>query len=258
MCLIVIDWRPNQHLLVSANRDEFHARPSAVMQRWPEAPHIIAGRDLQQGGSWLALSEHGRFAALTNIRAPQLDTPHKRSRGDWVIRAMNAPSWPNFIQQLHEEHGGYGSFNLLFGDQHQLFYCHNTPTFHYQALEAGYYTLSNAHLNSHWPKSVLAAQQLHQWQQRADRHITPVGILHRTHAFADKQLPNTGVPLLWERLLSAQHILNPQYGTRCSTGIALYADYTDVEEHTFQPNGEITQQFFAKIRRVNMPPNQDK
>ena len=261
MCLIVIDWRPQQHLLVSANRDEFHARPSAAMHYWDEHPHILAGRDLQQGGSWLALSTQGRFAALTNIRAPHLETQHKRSRGDWVIRAMNTPSWSAFIAQLQHEYADYGPFNLLFGDQQQLFYCHNTPAFHYQALDAGYYTLSNAHLNSHWPKSFLAAQQLHRWQQYTDTHTdthtdrqaTPVAILNRTHAFSDTQLPSTGVPILWERMLSAQHILNPQYGTRCSTGIALYPNYTDVDEYEYAANGEKTRQFSHRIAHVNKP-----
>lgn len=251
MCLIVIDWRPQQHLLVSANRDEFHARPSAAMDHWDEYPHIIAGRDLQQGGSWLAVSTEGRFAALTNIRAPHLTTSNKRSRGEWVIRAMNAQDWPSLLEALQQEHAAYGPFNLLFGDQQQLFYCRNTPRFHYQALSAGYYTLSNAHLNSPWPKSLLAAEQLHHWQQHANHHTTPVGILNRTQPFTDTQLPSTGVPMMWERLLSAQHIIHPQYGTRCSTGIALTANYTEVAEHQYAPNGEQTRQYLHRITHVN-------
>lgn len=255
MCLIVLDWRPNQHLLVSTNRDEFHARPSAAMHAWPEQPHIVAGRDWQQGGSWLALSTQGRFAALTNIRTPHSNSSPRQSRGDWVIRAMNAHSLPQLIEQLKQQHTAYGPFNLLFGDHQHLFYCHNTPTFQYQALRAGYYTLSNAHLNSAWPKSVLAAQQLHQWKHTPHRTATPVALLNRQQPFADNRLPKTGVPVTWERMLSAQHIINPQYGTRCSTGIALYPGYTDVEERQYDPNGQQTGRFVQRILHVNKSPN---
>ncbi|WP_419812230.1 NRDE family protein [Bacterioplanoides sp.] len=239
MCLIAFDWQAEkQQLVLVANRDEFYQRPSQALHPWPEYPALYAGKDLQQGGTWLGVTQQRRFAALTNIRAPGHDPEQPLSRGnlvlDFLTSELNAETW---LQQLASTAQRYGLYNLICFDGTNLWYSHNHPEFHYQKLSSGLYGLSNAHLNTPWPKTELAKQQLAAWQHQTAEPV-PADLLNRRLPFADEQLPQTGVPLAWEQLLSSQFILSPQYGTRCSTSLHITSQQLIINEILWQDSGE--------------------
>ena len=161
MCLIVFAWRPGHALplIVAANRDEFYARPTQPLAAWEDAPGVHAGRDLEAGGTWLGVGPQGRFAALTNIRDPgQAQGP--RSRGELVAAFLQGELGVEaYLDQVTSRSGQYSGFNLLVGDGQQLGYLHAreaTP----RLLKAGVYGLSNAGLDTPWPKLVKARDGL--------------------------------------------------------------------------------------------------
>ena len=124
MCLIVLAWRPGhaQPLLLAANRDEFYERPSQPLAEWPDVPGVIAGRDLQAGGTWLGVGPGRRFAALTNIRDPG-QAQGSRSRGELPVAFLaGSHSVEDFLHHLHEQRRHYSGFNLLLGDSQQLWH----------------------------------------------------------------------------------------------------------------------------------------
>ncbi|WP_084644774.1 NRDE family protein [Oceanobacter kriegii] len=254
MCLIVLDWQPTQAdwLLLVANRDEFHARPTAAMAPWPDQPHILAGRDLQQGGSWLGINRSERFAALTNVRdghaGPEVD---KRSRGELVCDYLNSDATPQqFAEQLHASADRYGRFNLLVGNRHTLWYICNWPHFTARPVAPGLQVLSNAHLNSDWPKARQALNQL--WQQRQQGTRSPSQLLNHVlsdpRRWPDSHLPDTGVPLAWEQLLSAQKIISPEYGTRCSTVVQGSDDGVALCEQSWNSDGSVAESQHWQLR----------
>src|SRR5580700_5781208 len=103
MCLVLVVWRmhPTYPCLVAANRDEFHARPTARAEWWPDCPPILAGRDLSAGGTWLGVTRTGRFAALTNYRDPEQRRPGTPSRGTLVTSIlMSVDSIDQSLEQL--------------------------------------------------------------------------------------------------------------------------------------------------------------
>ncbi|MCC6135821.1 MAG: NRDE family protein [Gammaproteobacteria bacterium] len=221
MCLILIAYRcyPGIALLVAANRDEFHDRPTAPLAFWDDAPQVLAGRDLQHGGTWLGVTQSGRFAALTNYRDPRQVRPDAPSRGQLVSAYLQgAEPALDYLARLATQSSAYNGFNLLLGDAAGLHYYSNRGAAP-QTLSPGWYGLSNHLLNTPWPKlqrglalaqDVLARQPdpvPDDWLQAlADRVPVP-----------DADLPNTGVPLEWERWLSPIFIDAPGYGTRSST-----------------------------------------
>lgn len=238
MCLIVLAWRPGhaQPLLVAANRDEFYARPSQPLAEWPDAPGVFAGRDLQAGGTWLGVGPNGRFAALTNIRAP--DQPQgSRSRGELVQAFLSGSlSCAAFLQDLKQQHRHYSGFNLLLGDPQQLWHF-NSQQARASALPAGVHGLCNADLNTPWPKLLRAKQALHNQLQTPQPH-TLLDLLTDTTQPADADLPHTGIGLTTERLLSRVFIASPTYGTRASTALVVNADGSRrLVERSFGSNG---------------------
>ena len=195
MCLILVAWcaHPAFPLVVAANRDEFYARPTALAARWPASPKIIGGRDLEAGGTWLGVSEQGRFAAVTN---------------------------------------------LLLSDGESLHYASNRGP-QAQSLAPGVYGLSNHLLDSPWPKLIAARQRFSEALQSLPASQAFFDILRDDEIVPDDQLPNTGVPLEWERRLSAIFVRSPEYGTRASTLVAVNAQKTPFfEERSFGPNGQ--------------------
>ncbi|MCQ4296016.1 NRDE family protein [Pseudomonas stutzeri] len=238
MCLIVFAWRPDhtQPLVVAANRDEFHARPSQPLGHWEDAPWVIAGRDLQAGGTWMGITTGGRFAALTNIRAPGQPTA-LRSRGELPERFLRAElPPPEYIAKVAERHGDYAGFNLLVGD-HQSLWHFNSHSGMATALEAGVYGLSNAGLDTPWPKLKKARAALAAALDQPDTSRL-LALLADPQPAAEHELPQTGVPLEWERRLSSIFIVSPEYGTRASTALIRHADGAlDVLERSFGPYG---------------------
>jgi len=249
MCLLTFSWQPQQQLVVAANRDEFFKRPTQPMAEWPEFPGLFAGKDLDQGGTWMGVTRNKRFAALTNIRAPGNDPENPKSRGHLVLDFLTSDSSAaDYIQSLANTAAEYGLFNLLCSDGEQLWYANNHPHFHSKKLEAGLYGLSNAHLDTPWPKTQLAKQQLQQWLNEDHGEVMPSQLLRRREPFPDDQLPDTGVPAIWEKLLSSQFIHSPAYGTRCSTAVCVTQDEINMEEISWDQSGHAAHEFRHQIR----------
>lgn len=228
MCLIVFDWQPDQPdwLALCANRDEFYRRPTIPLSRWVDYPTIIAGRDLEQGGSWLGITDDLRFAAVTNIRRPDLPQG-RRSRGALVADFLASSQTPEAAARaLQREASEYGLFNILFGTPNDLWYVRNYPTPFCQRVSPGRHTLSNEHLDSAWPKSALALTQLNRWQERGRLWDDMGALLNHRERFPDEQLPDTGMPLALEQSLSPQFMTlrERQYGTRCTTHVMGMSD----------------------------------
>lgn len=238
MCLIVFAWRPSHALplIVAANRDEFYERPSLPLGHWPDAPNIIAGRDLQGGGTWMGLTEQGRFAALTNIRDPSAPTG-SRSRGELpadFLRSELAPQAYLMEVSGHVEH--YSGFNLLVGDAHELWYLNSREAVPRQ-LSAGVYGVSNAALDSPWPKLLNARTALRNALERPDTEAL-LQLLSDSRSAPDNELPDTGVPHAIEKMLSSVFISSADYGTRASTVLIRSADGSlEIVERSFGSEG---------------------
>ncbi|MBD8577666.1 NRDE family protein [Pseudomonas syringae] len=224
MCLIVFAWRPghSQPLIVAANRDEFYARPTQALAQWPDAPQVYAGRDLEAGGTWLGVTRNGRFAALTNIRQPG-QTQGLRSRGELVAGFLTGEQSPEaYMAEVADRAHEYTGFNLLVGDPGALYYLGSRQPAP-QRLKDGVYGLSNAGLDTPWPKLRKAraglAAQLHDPQP-----TTLLALLSDSEPVAVGELPDTGVGLATETLLSSVFIASAHYGTRASTVLIVEAD----------------------------------
>lgn len=230
MCLILLalDAHPRYRLVLAANRDEFYDRPTAPAAFQDDAPHILAGRDLQGGGTWCGITTGGRFAAVTNYRDPR---PHREgmlSRGmlviDFLRGGMPADAW---LERLRRDGDGYNGFNLIFGDGGGLHYFSNRGDTA-SAVAPGIHGLSNHLLDTPWPKVTRGKQALAKLLATGDE-LAPddlFAILADRTVAPDHLLPDTGVGLERERLLSPLFITSPTYGTRSSTVILFDRDGT--------------------------------
>ena len=245
MCLILLAYNAHQRykLLVAANRDEFHARPATPLGFWPDQPHLLAGRDLQAGGTWFGVSRAGRFAALTNYREPSSAQKPKDapSRGHFVRDFLSTPqSAQAWLASLAACAGAYHGFNLLLSDATGL-YAYSNRAAGTVVVPPGVHGLSNHVLNTPWPKLERGKRALHQLlsQQRLEPEQVLELLLDRTPA-PDAALPATGVPLLWERWLSPIFIAEaPGYGTRASTVLLVeHSGLVRLLEVTWNPAGQ--------------------
>ncbi|OHE32562.1 MAG: hypothetical protein A3J94_13000, partial [Syntrophus sp. RIFOXYC2_FULL_54_9] len=214
MCLLLFAWRVRDDypLVLAANRDEFYARPSAPADFWDDEPEILAGRDLQEGGTWLGITRSGRIAALTNYRDPTSFKANAPSRGGLVSGYLRGGADPeSYLAGLVPDAGSYNGFNLLAGDRSGLFYFSNRGS--QQKLEPGIYGISNSLLDVPWPKVVQGKKKLAEMLAGKARP-TPERLFRllsdRTRP-SDDQLPDTGVGLEWERVLSSLFIQSPTY-----------------------------------------------
>ncbi len=227
MCLIVFAHhvQPEYRLILAANRDEFYARPTASLAWWEDAPEILAGRDLIGGGTWLGITRGGRFAAVTNYRDAHGRRADAPSRGLLVANFLRSTQRPKaYLEDLRTTVDGYHGFSLLVGDRHGLYYMCNLEHI-VRELELGLYGLSNHLLDTPWPKVERAKRALTQLVE-ADA-VEPEHLLELLADPAtppDEALPNTGVGLTWERLLSPIFIASPDYGTRSSTALVITHD----------------------------------
>lgn len=238
MCLIVFAWRPGhpQPLIVAANRDEFYARPSQALAQWPDAPQVYAGRDLEAGGTWLGVTANGRFAALTNIR-DSAQSPGSRSRGELVAAFLAGEQSPEaYMAEVAERAQHYTGFNLLLGIPGELYYLNSLEALP-RRLEEGVYGLSNAGLDTPWPKLRKARAALA--AQVADpQPLALLELLSDGDQAAIGELPDTGVGLATETLLSSVFIASGHYGTRASTALIVEADGRQrLIERSFGANG---------------------
>lgn len=244
MCLILLAYRQHLHcpLVLAANRDEFHARATAAATYWPEAPHILGGKDLEAGGTWLAVDNTGRFAAVTNYRDPTLYRSGKISRGLLVSHfLLNTLSAEEYLAQLRTRREHYNGYNLIVGDHTGLwYYCNRVDQL--EKLAPGYYGISNQVLDTPWPKVVRGKQELTAALTR-DSTLEPENILTllQDHSHPpDDILPDTGIGLAWERLLASIFIVSAAYGTRASTVLLVDRENTmTFVEQSFTPEGEV-------------------
>jgi len=253
MCLLAIAFnhRPDTPLAVCSNRDEFYQRPTLPLHWWQDMP-VLAGRDEQQGGTWIGLSQNNRFAAVTNFRdlsKPGFHEARPKSRGnlvtDFLCSQTSAQSWADSVLP---EFDLYGGFNLLIYDGEQLLYLNNFNN-QVRSLEPGIYALSNHLLDSPWPKVDYARQQLRQTldKQRNDQQTLDdlLGLLEQNQTYPDHLLPNTGVPADWEKRLSSAFIVAEDYGTRASTSIVLSSSGSSIAEQTYTKGIAVQSEIFT-------------
>lgn len=241
MCLIAFAWQshPRWRLLLAGNRDEFHARPSAALARWDDAP-IIGGRDLEAGGTWLGVSDAGRCAVVTNVRDTR-DPSAGSSRGllirDYLAGAEAAPAHAHRLLATADD---YRSFNLLTFDEGAAWHVGNRPRPQGQAIGAGVHGLSNADFNTPWPKTGALMRRLQAWMDEGgDADFTDLFAALADETLApDEQLPDTGIGLERERQLSSAFIRGVDYGTRASTVVGIdRAGGGVIVERRFGPRG---------------------
>ncbi|WP_046079201.1 NRDE family protein [Halomonas sp. HG01] len=243
MCLIALAHRPDASVVLRlvANRDEFHARPTAPLAAWDDAPGIVGGRDLQAGGGWLAVHRRGRFSAVTNVRDPALSAPEDApSRGDLVRSALEADDLEGWLGALADgDARRYAGFNLLVGDGQRLWYLHRgRDRVRLERLAPGLHGLSNAERDTPWPKLMAARRGLadslgnRRWPDDA---LAPLADAREAE---DARLPDTGVGQALERRLSAAFIVGEDYGTRATSWLEWRADgRLTLGERRFGPNG---------------------
>ncbi|ENO89577.1 NRDE family protein [Thauera linaloolentis] len=253
MCLIVFAWQrhPDYPLVVAANRDEYLARPAVPAHWWTDAPELLAGRDLEAGGTWMGLSRGGRFAALTNYRDPSRHIEGAPSRGALVRNALEAgDDAETTLKHLATGSAAYAAFNLLVGDGRSLGVLEST-TGAVRMLEAGIYGLSNHLLDTPWPKLLKARERLAALLPNLPDDDAALALLRDDTPAPDLHLPDTGVSVEWERWLSSPFIRAPGYGTRCSSLLTVDREgNTRLREWTWdergEPHGDVTHRFAAQ------------
>ena len=216
MCLILVAWQvhPDFPLVVAANRDEFFARPTVVAERWTEAPQVVAGRDLEAGGTWLGITDAGRFAAVTNVREP--GRPKGALSRGCLTRDFLTGTQPPLAYAQSIDGDAFSGFNLLLADAHTLCYRSNRDGAA-RVLPPGIYGVSNHLLDTPWPKLTTAKAGFEDALNHLPDEEAFFDLLADDEIVPDELLPATGVPLDWERLLSAVFVRASGYGTRAST-----------------------------------------
>lgn len=245
MCLILFAHQACQDypLLVAANRDEFHARPTAAATFWEDQPQVFAGRDLQAGGTWLGVDRSGRFAAITNFRDPANTGPAARSRGELTANYLSgSQSAEEYLRAIATIANQYAGFNLLLGEGEALWYFTNSAAgAQPQRLQPGIYGLSNARLDTPWPKVVAGKQRLRRELATTPSHQGLARAVSSRELASNAQLQDQALDGEMERLLSAQFIVSPHYGTRATTTLIKDASGTiRCREVSFSPAGDAT------------------
>jgi len=253
MCLIAWNWQPGSAtpLLLVANRDEFYARPTAPLSWWADAP-ILAGRDLQAGGTWLGVSRSGRLAALTNHRDPARRRADAPSRGELVSAFLQSDtSARDHLDALAASAASYNPFNLLVFDGQTLMGLESRHA-KVVALQPGLGAVSNADFLTPWPKLTLLKNSLQALLAQAHPSDAQLlDLLHQRGLAADSDLPATGIPLELERALSSAFIATPGYGTRACSVVRFEAGRVQFLEQSFDATGCIgTQHVAAELPRA--------
>ncbi len=262
MCLILFAYRshPDYELVVAANRDEFFDRPSRPAHFWEDYPQVLAGMDLQAGGTWMGITRQGRFAAITNYREATTAAPNNTavtanitgtdiSRGHLTREFLIGSSTPEqYLHSLVDRAHQYNGFNLLVGDRHNLYYycnrsgaycnrsgayCNRSGAYYNRSgayynpdgaprkLSPDIYGLSNSLLNIPWPKVKSGRKALNKALSQSVNKSKLISILSDRTQAPDSELPHTGVSLEWERALSPRFIRAGGYGTRSSTVLTI-------------------------------------
>src|SRR5699024_8680660 len=242
MCIAYFEiGHPDWPLFIAANRDEFHHRPAQAARPWKNHSDIIAGLDIEAGGTWLGITRKGRFGFLTNYREPGVSVPHAPSRGklvsDWLIGTQSLTQYTDALRPALQQYNG---FNLIVGNLQACHYVSNRSQAGIQTLNPGQYVISNHLLNTAWPKTEhLRAVFKHTTQQNIYQSLDDIfALLKDTTPASDASLPTTGLSLEFERLLSSPFIISPNYGTRCSTIVAFHRSGQGIfSEVSYDPKG---------------------
>ncbi len=228
MCLILFAWQthPRYPLVVAANRDEFHNRPAAAADYWKESPQLLAGRDLQAGGTWLGITRQGRFAAITNYREPQSNEPLlEKSRGHLIRDYLLHTETPAAHAKKLQEHGDhYRGFNALLGNPDTLVYVSNRCETAIE-LKAGSHGLSNHLLDTDWPKVHLGRSRLDELLE--EDKVDPEALfklLADQDVVSGSEPPGFELSLAPELITRMTFIVSPEYGTRSSTVLLVDRD----------------------------------
>ncbi|KHK91036.1 NRDE family protein [Novosphingobium malaysiense] len=231
MCVAAVAWdaHPDWLLVCAGNRDEFHARPAAPLARWSDGSGIIAGTDISGGGTWLGLTEAGRFALVTNFRVPEGPQPGRPSRGRLVTDLL-AGSVPHDMAAMNP-------FNLVFVDDSKATFLTNHPRLERRVLSAGIHGLSNGGFDVPWPKTMQLQRALERWLRDGDSDFAPLMDALRNDRPPEITSPTGGGP---EARFAPIFIRDPNYGTRCSTVLAIARSGTGrITERSFSEAGDV-------------------
>ncbi|OQX27853.1 MAG: hypothetical protein BWK80_03225 [Desulfobacteraceae bacterium IS3] len=246
MCLIffLYEQHPVYRLALAANRDEYYERPTQALGFWEDSPNILAGRDLKQSGTWMGITRNGRFAAITNFRDPASLKPDAPSRGLLISDFLAGNTSPErCLEEIQSVGYRYNGFNLLLGDHAELFYYSNRAD-GFRKIKPGLYGLSNHLLNTPWHKveKGMAELEIALSEEQAEEHID-IEAIFRILADGtrppDDRLPNTGVGIEWERILSPIFVSSETYGTRSSSVLLIKRNgEVTFAERTFAPENQ--------------------
>jgi uncharacterized protein with NRDE domain len=259
MCLLVLAWKthPRYRLVIAANRDEYHERPTAPLGRWPAPADILAGRDLRAGGTWLGIDHRRRFGIVTNFRDLVRAPPQAPSRGGLIPRYLEGTAGPGgYLATLETEAPGFGGFNLLLADGDSLWYASNRTQPFARALSPGVHGLSNELLDTPWPKLRRVRGGFEEWLRRAGSAESGelFALLADRAPATDEELPDTGLSPAWERTLSSPFVRNETYGTRCSSILAIEPDGSCyLAERRFDPSGARSGETEYRLPRDEWP-----
>lgn len=240
MCIVAFAWKahPRWQMVAIGNRDELHARPAETLHRWEMHDHLLAGRDAMAGGTWLGVSEEGRFAVVTNLYGFGAPQPERASRGDLLKDFLSGHG--RYADLASTQYADFNPFNLITVEGDQAIIHSSRPHQESALLEPGVHGLSNGPIDSPWPKSPHLNGQLDAWLA-ADRDDPEqlLDSLHNPRTFG----PETGSDRSQQTELEPQHspifIRSPTYGTRCSTVVAItHAGEGVILERRFAPSGE--------------------
>lgn len=242
MCLIALSFRqhPDYPLILAANRDEFHARPTKEAHWWPDKPDIVGGRDLQAGGTWLALHRDGRFATVTNFRDAEPPRAGHRSRGHLVTGFLESKLSPaDYLDTVDEQN--YAGFNLIVGTRDDIAYLSNREEGK-RHLESGTFGLSNALLDGPWHKVESRKEKLS--SMVASGHVDETGLMRLMNDRGKARVAEVETGRLdfdTAHAITAPFIVMPDYGTRC-TSIVLVDNEGNwrFTERRFDPTGQKT------------------
>jgi len=247
MCIlfIAIEQHPDFPLIICANRDEFHQRPTQAMHVWQQ-PKILAGKDMQAGGTWLGLSSDNRFAALTNFRQLPLSEQPKKSRGDLVLKALDS-SQVNFAKELTNTANQYHGYNLIYGSLNQVnsLVCYDSINNKLHTLTKGVHSICNGALDDIWPK-MAHGEQLLTDAVSSNRPLSIEALFElmtNNKQALPELLPDTGLTKEWEQMLSAIFIKSPSYGTRTTTIITKdKRNNVEIYDRSYALSGKVTLQ----------------
>ena len=252
MCLIVFanNILDDYKLIFAANRDEFYDRPSEQADFWKEHPDLLAGKDLQAGGTWMGITKQGRFAAITNFRDLKNHRTDAPSRGNLTLDFLVNDFTPEeYYNKFKPSLNNFNGFNLIIGNVDKLYYFSN-KTEGIQKLEPDIHGISNAILDTPWPKVEKSKRQLKNLIEQKNIHPWEIlNLLDDTSLAKDEELPDTGVGLELERMLSPIFIKSEKYGTRSSTIVTVdkHNNVRFVEKTYFANSGRFSNKDFNFI-----------